>query len=259
MAERPPRRVRVDVALVVGGRFHDFDTVRGHLLDLLAVHPHIRTSVHADYESLPLDAAAALVSYTCDVRPSQRAQDRVSEWLTAGHRWLALHGTNAALDLPRPLGVESPRCFPKWAEMLGSQFVAHPPIAPYQVSVVDLPADDPAAWLVEGLSAFETSDELYLSEYHERSALQPLLTTQWSGEATGFAEHDWTNVDPSHLVAYLRPFGRGTVLYNSLGHCRGHYDMAPLVDYYPVIERGSWDTPQFVELLRRSIVWLTKS
>jgi hypothetical protein len=29
--------------------------------------------------------------------------------------------------------------------------------------------------------------------------------------------------------------------------------MEPVVDYYPEIERGSWEKPQYYELLRRGI------
>ena len=54
---------------------------------------------------------------------------------------------------------------------------------------------------------------------------------------------------------YLRPLGDGAVLYNTLGHCRGHYDMVPAIDYYPTIERGSWEHPAYYELLRRSLRW----
>ncbi len=54
---------------------------------------------------------------------------------------------------------------------------------------------------------------------------------------------------------YLRPLGDGAVLYNTLGHCRGHYDMVPVVAYYPKIERGSWEQPAYAELLRRSLRW----
>ena len=43
------------------------------------------------------------------------------------------------------------------------------------------------------------------------------------------------------------------MLYLNLGHCRGHYDMQPLMDYYPVIERGSWEREEYYELLRRGI------
>jgi len=54
---------------------------------------------------------------------------------------------------------------------------------------------------------------------------------------------------------YLRPLGEGCVLYNTLGHCRGHYDMRPVTDYYPKIERCSWEIPQYYELLKRGIRW----
>ena len=163
---------------------------------------------------------------------------------------MALHGTNSALDLPRPNGVEAPRCFPVWAETLGSQFVAHPPIAPYPVEVAA-----PDHWLVAGIEPFDTDDELYLMEHAERDALEVLLHTHWQGEAGGFAESDWTSGPDEHLVQYLRPLGDGAVLYNTLGHCRGHWDMVPLADYYPTIERCSWEQPQYYELLRRAIRW----
>jgi type 1 glutamine amidotransferase len=67
-------------------------------------------------------------------------------------------------------------------------------------------------------------------------------------------ESDWSKAD-RHLVSYLRPLGKGAVLYNTLGHCRGHWDMRPAMDYYPRIERCSWEKPQYYELLRRGIRW----
>jgi len=54
-------------------------------------------------------------------------------------------------------------------------------------------------------------------------------------------------------VYYLHQVGEGEVLYLNLGHCRGHYDMRPLMDYYPQIERGSWEKPEYYELLRRGL------
>ncbi len=237
---------RVDATLVVGGRFHDFDHARLQLLGLLAEHDDVRTAVAADYEDVPL--GDVLVSYTCDVRPSEAAQARVREWVEGGGRWFALHGTNSALDFT-PDGVASPRVFPMWAETLGSQFVTHPPIAPYTVT-----ASDPDHPLVAGIGDFSTDDELYLSEYHDRESLVPLLETRWTGHAKGFVEADWT-VDEPRLVEYLRPLGQGEVLYLTLGHCRGHHDMRPLTDWYPVVERGSWAIPAYTELLRRGLAW----
>ena len=54
-------------------------------------------------------------------------------------------------------------------------------------------------------------------------------------------------------VYYINKMGDGEVLYLNLGHCRGHYDMQPMVEYYPVIERGSWESEQYYELLRRGM------
>lgn len=251
LAEVADPATRVDGWLVAGGRYHDVDFARRQLLDLLGEHDHVRVRVDAGYEDTStLDDATFLVSYTCDVRPSEPAQRAIRSWVERGGRWLALHGTNAALDLPRPDGVEAPRCFPIWADTLGSQFVAHPPIAPYPVEL-----SDPDHWLVTGIEPFETDDELYLMEHADEAGLHPLLHTRWRGEATGFAEADWTADSDRRLVQYLRPLGDGAVLYNTLGHCRGHWDMAPLMAHYPRVERCSWDVPQYHELLRRALRW----
>ena len=242
---------RIDVTLVAGGKYHDIDFARRELLALLGEHDEFRVRVQPDYEDTTgIAASSILVSFTCDVRPSESAQRTIRQWVEGGGRWVALHGTNSALTLGGPNGVDSPRVFPMWADTLGSQFVAHPPIQPYRVQVTD-----PSHWLVSGIESFETDDELYLSEYADRSALQVLLHTEWQGDAAGFVEHDWTSCDPVHPVMYLRPLGSGAVLYNTLGHCRGHYDMAPVLDYYPRIERCSWEKPAYYELLRRSLRW----
>ena len=235
---------RVDALLVCGGRFHDFDFARLELLKLLAEHEEIRVRVASDY--LDLDALASatlLVTYTCDVRPTQEEQDALAAFVARGGRWLALHGTNAMLDMGAE-GVAAPRGFDTLMTTLGSQFIAHPPIQPFKVEIAD--AGHP---LVAGIEPFEADDELYLSEYHGDD-LVPLLETHWSGDAPGFVEADWTTSD-RHLVAYLK----GDVYYLTLGHCRGHYDMQPIVDRYPVVERGSWELPAYYELLRRGIRW----
>ena len=249
MSSTPGRRI--DVTLVAGGKYHDIDFARRELLTLLGEHEEFRVRVQPDYEDTAgIAKSSILVSYTCDVRPSEKAQTEIRSWVENGGRWVALHGTNAALTLGGPNGVEAPRCFPSWADTLGSQFVAHPPIQPYTVQV-----SDPNHWLVAGIESFDTDDELYLSEYADRGALHGLLHTTWQGDAKGFVEADWTNCDPTHLVMYLRDLGQGSILYNTLGHCRGHYDMAPVLDYYPRIERCSWEKPAYYELLRRSLRW----
>ena len=240
---------RVDATLVAGGKYHDIDFARLELLKLLAEHPQLRVTVGSDYGDVETIARSRfLVSYTCDVRPSEAQQEMLARFVREGGRWLALHGTNAALDFT-PQGVAAPRCFPTLAHVLGSQFVAHPPIQRYRVDVCA-----PEHPLVAGIEPFDTDDELYLSEYHERDRLVALLDTHYSGSAAGFVESDWSSAG-RHLISYLRPLGRGAVLYNTLGHCRGHYDMRPVMDWYPRVERCSWERPQYHELLRRGIRW----
>jgi type 1 glutamine amidotransferase len=243
------RPARVDARLVAGGKYHDVDFARLELLKLLGEHPHVRVAVSSDYaDTESLARCRFLVTYTCDVRPSEAEQEALASFVREGGRWLALHGTNSALDFT-PKGVAAPRCFATLARVLGSQFVAHPPIQPYRVNVCA-----PEHALVAGIEPFDTDDELYLSEYHERDQLVALLDTRYQGSAAGFVESDWSDGD-RHLVSYLRPFGRGAVLYNTLGHCRGHWDMRPVMDWYPRIERCSWERPQYYELLRRGIRW----
>ena len=236
-----------DAYLVCGGKYHDMDYARLELLRLLAEHEDVRTKVAQDYRDREAIAASDfLVTYTCDVRPSEAEQRVLRDFVEGGGRWLALHGTNSVLDFDGRPPFQTPRSHPMLMETLGSQFLAHPPIAPYTVAPC---SNDP---LVAGIEPFEAEDELYLCEYHGK--LEPLLETRFTGKAPGFAEEDWPDDEP-RWVMYRKTVGQGAVLYLTLGHCRGHYDMRPLMDYYPQVERGAWELPVFHELLRRSLRW----
>ena len=84
-----------------------------------------------------------------------------------------------------------------------------------------------------------------------------MLETRFTGKALGFAEEDWPDDEP-RWVMYRKPVGEGAVLYLTLGHCRGHYDMRPLMEYYPQVERGAWELPVFRELVSRGLRWAMK-
>ena len=133
---------RLDIVLVVGGRWHDMDFARLQLLSELDRHDRVRTRVFEDYgaaATAALASADGLISYTCDVRPDADAQHALVDFVSSGGRWLALHGSNSALDPPEPDGprvFRTPRVLGEVAQVLGSQFLAHPPIAPYTVEVV---------------------------------------------------------------------------------------------------------------------------
>jgi hypothetical protein len=239
----------VNAYLICGGRWHDFDFARVELLKLLGEHPNVRTRVAGDYSDLAaLAASDFLVTYTCDlegVTPDQEVA--LQNFVRDGGRWLALHGTNSVMEFLADGRVAAPRVQGTLMRTLGSQFIAHPPIGPYTVESVK--PDHP---LVAGIEPFEVEDELYLCEYH--GEVEALLATRFSGQAVGFVEADWPGDEP-RLVMYLHPEGQGQVLYLTLGHCRGRYDMRPLIEEYPRVERGSWELPVYHDLLRRSLGW----
>ena len=241
----PAKRIRC--VLIAGGKYHDIDFARLELLKLLAEDERVRVRVFEDYTNVSaINEADIVVTYTCDVTPPLEAQEVLRAFLKRGGRWYALHGTNSILRWLESGLVDSPRWAPIFMETLGSQFIAHPPIAPYKVTVAD-----PAHPLVEGVQPFETNDELYLMEMHGKPKV--LLETEFSGEAPGFVEDKWKSA--KHPVFYINPVGDGAVLYLTLGHCRGHYDLLPLREYWPTVERCAWELPVFYDLLRRGIAW----
>ena len=239
-----------DIVLVCAGRYHDIDFARLELLKLLAEHPAARVTVTDDYNlGERLDRADALISYTCDVTADAAAAAHLRDWLANGGRWLALHGTNSVIEFTsmKPLSVATPDRAPEFMALLGSQFQAHPPLQDFEVC----PTGDDHA-LVAGIEAFTTNDEIYLCKMIGESRV--LLDCEWTEPVTAFESDGW-RTNERQPVFYLRDHDDGAVLYLTLGHCRGHHDMRPLMDYYPAVERCSWDIPEYYELLRRGIRW----
>jgi type 1 glutamine amidotransferase len=244
-------KAAIDAYFVCGGKYHDIDYARLQLLGLLGEHERIRTRMAEDYRDVAaIMASDFLVTYTVDVIPNEATAQQLRDYVAGGRRWLALHGTNSILRYAKGRGWEAPRDAQIFMETLGSQFVAHPAIEPYRVEVTH-----PGHPLVQGIEPFDADDELYLAELHP--PLEVLLHTRWTGEAKLFAEKDWTRDEP-RPVMYLKKVGDGEVLYLTLGHARGRYDMRPLMDEYHQVERGSWKVPAFHELLRRGLRWAAR-
>lgn len=247
MADRKPDQRRIDCVLIAGGKYHDIDFARLELLKLLAEDERIRTRVFEDFEAVDAIAKADLViSYTCDVTPSLKAQEALRAYVAGGGRYYALHGTNSILRFLENGKVDAPDWAPHFMETLGSRFSSHPPIGPYTVDVADK-----GHKLVEGLSSFEVVDELYLSR--PTAETHVLLDTEFGGETAGFVDDQWAH--GRHPVFYIRTIGEGAVLYLTLGHCRGHYDLEPVSDWWPEVDRCGWQQPIFYDLLRRGIGW----
>lgn len=240
---------RINVHLIVGGKYHDFDFARLELLKLLHEDDRLRVRVAEDYANFAaLDAADFLITYTCDVVPDERQLAALKKFLVDGKRWFALHGTNSVIEFLQDGRIDCPDKATEFMEMLGTQFAAHPPIGRYRVEV-----SDPDHPLTAGLRAFEVEDELYLSR--KTAHVHLLLETRFQGNAAPFVMDTW-DMNVPHPVFYLRRYGRGEVLYLTLGHCRGKYDLQELgVDVYDPIERCSWQSPVYYDLLRRGIRW----
>jgi hypothetical protein len=238
------------VQLVTGGRWHDFDFARARITEALKTRAVDAADI-ADHRSWPveLDPATVLVTYTCDLRPDASAQQALVDFVRAGGRWLALHATNSALDAPLPGGPRvfgTPDVFGEVSTVLGTRFLAHPPIAPYRVEITQ--PDHP---LVSGIEPFETRDELYICELF--GPLEVLLHTSFTGDCPSFPLGTVVDNDP-RPVLYLRKDGDGEVVYLTLGHCRNLQELHELGKLDATEDdHGSWELPQFQTILDRCV------
>ncbi|MEM9254996.1 MAG: ThuA domain-containing protein [Pseudomonadota bacterium] len=246
---------RVDVYLVAGGKYHNIDFPRLEILKLLAEQPRIKVQVGADYSDI--DAICEcdfIISYTCDIVPTAEETQRLIGFVQSGKKWFALHGTNSILRFLEPaadgsLRVDCPEDNVPFMELLGSQFMSHPPIEPYDVHV-----SKPEHPLVKGLPSFNVDqEELYLCKMH--GEYETLLHCLWDRPVDNFVKEDWQKGTDVQPVLFLHPYGSGEVLYFTLGHSRGKYDMQPLIEEYPEAEEGAWKNVEYYEVLRRGIQW----
>lgn len=250
---------RVDVYLICNAAFHDTNFARLELLKLLAENDDLFVRVGEDYSDIKaIQGSQLLITYTCNLCPTEAEQEGLKEFLAGGGKWFALHGTNAIIEfvgemqevdgVKIPGKADTPNKAPLMMELLGSRFVAHPPNQTIQVTVTD--SSHP---LVKGIDDFETYDEPYYSDYAD--TIETLLEARYSGKSEGYVQENWgADNDEPRPQLYLHPYGDGSVLYLALGHCRGKFDMQPFMEIAPV-ERCSWELPVYYELLRRGIKW----
>lgn len=235
------------VHLIAAGRYHDIDFARLELLKLLGEFPSARTSVASGYHDLEgLGEADLLITYTCDIAPTEAEAQALRAFLERGGKWIALHGTNAILDFLADGRIGVAAGHDAFMDMVGTRFLAHPPIGPFTVEV-----DEPDHPLTAGIDAFEVVDELYLFE--PRAEVRTLLHSRFTGSCAPFAAADW---DSDHApVMYMHDVGAGSVLYLALGHCRSHYDPSPNGAFVVHPLRCAWSYPVYYELLRRGLRW----
>ena len=243
---------RVDVALVCGGRWHDFDYARLRILESLNRHDCARCSVHQDFSDIgEITGADTIIAYTCDVRPTIEESAMLTEWVRSGGRFLALHATNSAIDAPDlggPRVFTTPDAMPDFSRLLGSRFLAHPKIAEVTIGIVQ-----PEHPLVRGLKSFTTTDEVYISQLSDD--LDVIMDVDISGPCPGFAT-EVSEIPARYPVLFSRVEGEGSVLSFTLGHCRGRFDLADLgVEDLGFVDRIAWAANEFRMIMGRCVDW----
>lgn len=248
---------------------HDMDYARLRILQLLQEHPSVLTTVSNDFTDVAkwLPGSRLLITYVAGPHPNEEQNHVIRQWLEAGGRWLALHGTSGG----KAAQVGEQRQVRKMVKSvhhatLGGFFLNHPPLRKFQVTVTDR---DHA--LTKGLPAsFEVMDELYLIELQDPATTRVLLTTELPKDPSppgfGFVYDKDTALQPdgkTRVLGYVREVGKGGVAYIALGHCHSSgNNVQPFVDASvdsstttPKMFRGAWETQSFATLLRNGIAW----
>jgi hypothetical protein len=245
------------------------DFARLRLLHMLHDHPHVLATVGNDFSDIAtwLPGSQLLITYVAGPYLKDEQNQLLRQWLEAGGRWLALHGTSGGKAV-RLGETRAARKMVKTShhETLGCFFLNHPPLRKFSVHVADrqhvLTADLPPS--------FEVIDELYLIELQQPSSSRILLTTELDKDPSppgfGFIYDEDTSVLPdgkTRVLGYTKDIGEGAVTYIALGHCHYATDDRPRVvdpnlqlsDDALRVFRGAWEVEPFGQLLRNGIAW----
>lgn len=122
------------------------------------------------------------VQRVADLTPAQ--EDGLFHFVANGHGLVGIHGTGWWIG-------------GRAVDLIGGHSNWHPPGLTFTVTIND--ASHPT---VQGISAFEVTDEIYISAYEP--TLHILASAEWHGR--------------SHPMAWVKSYGEGRVFYTTLGH-----------------------------------------
>ncbi|MEE8421730.1 MAG: ThuA domain-containing protein [Dehalococcoidia bacterium] len=247
---------------------HDHDYARLRILEQLQERDNVHTSVSGDYTDIEkwLPDCKVLITYVAGPFANDEQNTVMRQWIEAGGRWLALHGSSGGKAGRMPDSDRRQMVKMQYHETLGGFFINHPPIKKFRVELVD--AKHP---LTKGMpESFETIDEPYMVELQSPETTQVLLTADWGPVPptdTGFYYEEDTAVLPgggsTRAIAYVKEISQGAVAYTTLGHChtpttnaqRTVHESVAADGRPPLHLLGSWETEGFRTLLRNGIAW----
>ena len=208
-----------------------------------------------------------LVTYVAGPFPVGAGNAALQDWLSAGGKWFALHGTSGGKAAKSERDGVPVKQMVKMDhhKTLGCFFLNHPPISEFEVAVV---GDHP---VTAGVPAhFAARDELYMIELQDPDSARVLLTTELESDPSplgfGFVYDEDTSVGPdgkTRALGYAQEVGGGEIVYIGLGHCHtGRVDNPSPVDpsidpdgRMPVDFHDVWQNDAFDRLLRNGIAW----
>jgi uncharacterized protein len=240
---------------------HDHDYARGRLLELL-IQADVVVSAGADFTDVAqfLPNSKLLITYVAGPYPDAAQCEAIRRWIAAGGHWLGLHGTSGGRAV-RVDGLRQRRTVKmEHHALLGSYFLTHPPICEIRVDLRDrahpITRDLPQSFKVE--------DEPYFIEVQNPADAHILLTADYGSNgdwpvAAGLYGSD-TSLQAdgrTRVLGYTKEIGNGGVAYFALGHCHNPEIRGGRAetDSVPATFHGSWESEEFIALLRNAIAW----
>lgn len=141
---------------------------------------------------------------------SPEEEDSIVNFVEDGKKFMGIHSATVVSEENT-----------KYIEMIGGRFSHHDEYREFTVKIAA-----PGHPVVEGVDDFKIQDELYVIERTPSSASVLL---------TAFFEHR------SQPLVFLKAYGQGKVLYNSLGH-----------------DRNAYENPNFKRIVVQGVKWLLR-
>lgn len=180
---------RSKVLVLLGGGYHPFESCGEILTSFLEETGRFSVTSTEDREALaklPRSPYDAIIVYTQGGTLTAKQEQGIVDFVENGGGLVGIHCASDSFTKNKA-----------WMQLIGSQFIDHGAVVPFDVSVSD--EDHPLAARVK---SFKITDELYILKTH--SEFHPYLRAHWH------------NVP--HPMAYTRTQGEGRVAYLALGH-----------------------------------------